>query len=197
MPVKIVRQRFGVKRADTEGMRPSTGRRWLLAVLMACGLLATGVFWFSRPQQPEVKGVPDCAAALGACKVTSTRLVLFIPSKDHMGTRIDQDFWVGEALQVLGHLFGGATASPPGRGVWRDDAQSGELLRDEPVVIQCYTSATLLELQAPALRDFLHRLGREARQGAVGLVIDRDYLEIGFPLEQPTPPARPARKKRR
>jgi hypothetical protein len=40
-------------------------------------------------------------------------------------------------------------------------------------------------------------MGREARQGAVGLVIDRDYLEIGFPLEQPAPPARPARKKRR
>ena len=28
------------------------------------------------------------------------------------------------------------------------------------------------------------RMGREARQGAIGLVIDRGYLEIGFPLEQ-------------
>lgn len=84
-----------------------------------------------------------------------------------------------------------------GKGVWRDDAQGGKLLFDEPVVIQCYTSEHALEQQAAALRDFLHRMGREARQGAVGLVIDRDYLEIGFPLERSRPPDRPARKKRR
>ena len=27
-------------------------------------------------------------------------------------------------------------------------------------------------------------MGREARQEAIGLVIDRDYLEVGFPLEE-------------
>jgi hypothetical protein len=39
-------------------------------------------------------------------------------------------------------------------------------------------------------------MGPEARQGAIGLVIDRDYLEIGFRLEAPTP-RRPKRKKGR
>jgi hypothetical protein len=73
------------------------------------------------------------------------------------------------------------TAFPQGQGVWRDDAQGGKLLFDEPVVIQCYTSEQALEQQTSPLRDFLHRMGREARQGAVGLVIDRDFLEIGFP----------------
>ena len=141
--------------------------------------------------------MPDFAGALGASKAASTLLVLFIPSKDRMNQPIDQAYWVGEALRELGMLFGGATAFPQGQGVWRDDAQGGRLLFDEPVVIQCYTSEQALEQQAPALREFLHRMGREARQGAVGLVIDRDYLEIGFPLEQPAPPARPKRKKRR
>ena len=47
------------------------------------------------------------------------------------------------------------------------------------------------------LRDFLHRMGREARQGAVGLVIDGDYLEIGFPLEDVPTPRQPKGKKRR
>ncbi len=141
--------------------------------------------------------MPDFAGALGASKAASTLLVLFIPSKDRRGQPIDQEYWVGEALRELGTLFGGATAFPQGQGVWRDDAQGGQLLFDEPVVIQCYTSEQALEQQAPALRDFLHRMGREARQGAVGLVIDRDYLEIGFPLEQPASPARPKRKKRR
>jgi hypothetical protein len=141
--------------------------------------------------------MPDFAGALGASKAASTLLVLFIPSKDRTNQPIAQEHWVGEALRVLGTLFGGATAFPQGKGVWRDDAQAGQLLFDEPVVIPCYTSEQALEQQAPALRDFLYRMGREARQGAVGLVIDRDYLEIGFPLEEPTPAARPARKKRK
>lgn len=141
--------------------------------------------------------MPDFAAALEASKAASTLLVLFIPSKDRGDESIDQEYWVGEALQVLGLLFGGATAFPQGKGVWRDDAQDGKLLFDEPVVIQCYTSEEALERQAPVLREFLHRMGREARQGAIGLVIDRDYLEIGFPLEESTPPVRPKRKKKR
>ena len=77
------------------------------------------------------------------------------------------------------------TAFPQGRSVWRDDAQGGKLLVDQPVVIQCYTSEAALEREADALRAFLIRLGTEARQGAIGFVIDRDYLEIGFPLAEP------------
>ena len=124
----------------------------------------------------------DHASRLGASKAASTLLVLFIPSKDRTDQPIDQRSWVEEALKVLGELFGGATAFPQGRGVWRDDAQGGKLLFDEPVVIQCYTSEAALEQEADRLRAFLVRLGTEAHQGAVGFVIDRDYLEIGFPL---------------
>src|SRR5947209_15088568 len=127
--------------------------------------------------------MPDYAALLGASKSASTLLVLFIPSHDRYEQPINQEYWVDEALKVLGQCFGGATAFPQGRGVWRDDAQGGELLLDEPVVIQCYTSEEALEQQAGALRAFLVHMGTEARQGAVGLVIDRDYLEIQFPPE--------------
>jgi hypothetical protein len=133
----------------------------------------------------------DFAGALGASKAAAALLVLFIPSKDRRNKAINQRFWVEEALNVLGTLFGGATAFPKGRGIWRDDAQGGKLLFDEPVVIQCYTSEPLIEQQMPALRDFLYRMGRGARQGAVGLVIDDEYLEIGFPLEDAQPPRQP------
>ena len=80
------------------------------------------------------------------------------------------------------NLFGGATAFPKGKGVWRDDARGGALVYDKPVVIQCYTSERLVAVEAVGLREFLVRMGTETRQGAVGLVIDRDYLEIGIPV---------------
>lgn len=141
--------------------------------------------------------MPDFAKMLGASKGASTLLVLFIPSKDRSDEDIDQPYWVDEALTALGTLFGGATAFPQGKGVWRDDAQGGKLLFDEPVIIQCYASERKIESRAEELKSFLSRMGREARQGAIGLVIDSDYLEIGFPLEAATRPGRRTKGKKR
>ena len=138
----------------------------------------------------------DLAAILGAKAAASTLLVLFIPSKDRSDQPIDQDYWIDEALRTLGKLFGGATAFPQGKGVWRDDSQAGKLLLDEPVIIQCYTNEQLLREKLDDLREFLHRMGREARQGAIGLVIDRDYLEIGFPLDETkSSPGKPRKRR--
>lgn len=126
----------------------------------------------------------ELSQALAAKKTASTLFVLFVPSHDRDGQSIDQDHWVSEALKALGTLFGGATAYPKGRGVWRDDTRGGALLFDQPVVIQCYTGAEAILRQAGPLRQFLVRLGTECRQGAVGFVIDRDYMEIRFPLAE-------------
>jgi hypothetical protein len=121
-----------------------------------------------------------------ADKQQSTLLVLFIPSADRFGESLgkkEQSRWVRKALVVLGQKMGGATAFPRGLGVWRDDAREGELVWDKPVLIQCYTRDEVLEQQAAPLREFLVTMGTKTRQGAVGFVIDRDYYEIGFPLE--------------
>ena len=127
--------------------------------------------------------MPDPAKLLKASKSATTLLVLFIPSRDrNQKATFDQQDWVDAALQTLGGLFGGATAYPQGKGVWRDDARAGNLVYDEPVVVQCYTSQKLIEKQAKKLREFLVRMGTETHQGAVGLVIDDQYLEISLPL---------------
>ncbi len=126
------------------------------------------------------------AKALGAKKGAATLLVLFIPSVDRYQQPIDQAMWVDRALEFLGSTFGGATAFPKAKGVWRDDDRASELVFDEPVIINCYTSEELIEGQVDQLRTFLIELGTETGQGAVGLVIDRDYLEIAFPLESET-----------
>ena len=94
----------------------------------------------------------------------SVLVVLFIPSVARNGLRtVDQDYWVDEALEMLGAVFGGATAYPRAKGIWRDDAQGGRLVRDEPVVIHCYTTLDRVE-DPDALAElgaFCRRMGRQ------------------------------------
>ena len=73
-------------------------------------------------------------------------LVMFIPSVERDGvTPINQEYWVDEALSMLGTVFGGATAYPRAKGIWRDDDRGRRLVRDEPVVIHCYTTPERVE----------------------------------------------------
>lgn len=123
-------------------------------------------------------GMAKSERALQADKRESTLLVLFIPSCDRDEEPIDQERWVTAALEFLGRRFGGATAFPQGRGVWRDDRSGGRLVFDKPVIINCYTDETALEAGADELRAFLVEMGTQTAKGAVGLVIDRDYIEI-------------------
>jgi hypothetical protein len=68
-------------------------------------------------------------------------VVLFVPSVERDGvTAIDQGRWVDAALEMFGRVFGGATAYPKAKGVWRDDERGGALVVDEPVVVHCYTT---------------------------------------------------------
>jgi hypothetical protein len=106
-------------------------------------------------------------------------VVLFVPSVERNAiTAINQDYWVTEALGILGQLFGGATAFPKAKGVWRDDAMGGRLVMDEPVVIHCYTTPE--DIADPdrlaRLGSFCRKMGREGHQGEVGLVIGDEYL---------------------
>jgi hypothetical protein len=108
-------------------------------------------------------------------------VVLFVPSVERDGaTAIDQSHWVQAALEMFGRVFGGATAYPKAKGVWRDDERGGALVRDEPVVVHCYTTPTDIEngRKLAELRGFCRRMGREARQGEVGLVIGDEYVAI-------------------
>lgn len=108
-------------------------------------------------------------------------VVLFVPSVERDGaTRIDQEHWVGSALEMFGRVFGGATAYPQAKGVWRDDERDGVLVMDEPVVIHCYTTPQAIQdlENLAVLGAFCRRMGREARQGEVGLVIGDEYFAI-------------------
>jgi len=114
-----------------------------------------------------------------ALPVGTSLVVLFVPSKDRDGQPIDQDYWVNEALGTLGRLFRGATAYPRGKGVWQDDQRGGALLTEEPVIVFSYVASS--DLKVEALTDLygtLSRMGREAKQGEIGVVIDGNYYGI-------------------
>lgn len=82
-------------------------------------------------------------------------------------------------LSTLGREFRGATAYPRGRGVWRDDAKGGELLKEEPVIVFSYAAEETVTMDSlGALYRVLSRMGRETNQGEVGVVIDGKYYGI-------------------
>jgi hypothetical protein len=105
--------------------------------------------------------------------------VLFVPSVERDGvTTVDQDHWADAALEMFGRVFGGATAYPRAKGVWRDDERGGALVIDEPVVVHCYTTPEDIQ-DADHLAElgrFCRRMGREAAQGEVGLVVGDEYF---------------------
>lgn len=106
---------------------------------------------------------------------------MFVPSVERDGkTPIDQIHWVDAALEMFARTFGGATAYPKAKGVWRDDERGGALVADEPVIVHCYTTAADIEDAAnlAALAGFCRKMGRDARQGEIGLVIADEYFAI-------------------
>ena len=108
-------------------------------------------------------------------------VVLFVPSLERDGTTaIDQPRWVDSALEMFGRVFGGATAYPKAKGIWRDDEKGGTLVKDEPVVVHCYTTPVDIEdgRNLAELGSFCRRMGREARQGEIGLVVGDEYFAI-------------------
>ncbi|HUP71020.1 MAG TPA: hypothetical protein VM142_14595 [Acidimicrobiales bacterium] len=108
------------------------------------------------------------------------QVTLFVPSVDRYGERIDQTYWTEQALTTFGHLFRGATAFPPGRGVWRDDERGGELVYDDTQMVTSYVAEGAFgdDDIVRRLKEFLCRMGRDANQGEVGIVIDGTYYGI-------------------
>ena len=108
-------------------------------------------------------------------------VVLFVPSLERDGTTsIGQERWVDSALELFGRVFGGATAYPKAKGIWRDDERGSSLVKDEPVVIHCYTTPDDIQDSSnlAELGGFCRKMGREANQGEVGLVVGDEYFAI-------------------
>ena len=117
--------------------------------------------------------------------VGTSLIVIFVPSRDRNSQPIEQEYWVDEVLTTLGRLFRGATAYPRGQGIWRDDERGGTLVTEEPVIVFSYVSEADLTTNALSiLYRTLSRMGREAYQGEIGVVIDGTYYGITEYVEE-------------
>ena len=99
-----------------------------------------------------------------AKRVGTRHVQVFVPSVDRDGEPVPlgQAHSVEECLSEMGRLFGGATAFPPSRGVWRDDDRGGQLVYDDTVIVFSYVAdEDLASAAGEGLHDFVMRLARK------------------------------------
>ena len=102
-------------------------------------------------------------------------VILFIPSHARDKSKLkDQAEWASQALDLMGKLYGGATGFTGLCGIWRDDENDGQLLTDKPIMIQSLARREDVEDQAKIgeLANFLKRMGKKTKQGAVAVVFN-------------------------
>jgi hypothetical protein len=59
--------------------------------------------------------------ALGAAEqAVQDRVTIYIPSRDRNGEPVEFESWVGQAMELLSQIGGGATRMPPAHGAWRN-----------------------------------------------------------------------------
>jgi hypothetical protein len=105
-------------------------------------------------------------------------LTLYIPDRDQEGNEIgDQRRWVLEAAKLLASIGGGVTIMPPVEGGWMN--QKGEIIWEKPVLLYTFVEPRLFRKAIPALRRFLHALGRDTKQGEVAFEFDSRFYRIG------------------
>lgn len=109
----------------------------------------------------------DLVKDLGAAEEPAgDRLTLYIPNKDQTGETVkDHERWTKEAQELLTEIGDGATAFPPVNGTWRKP--DGSDLWEQTRMIYAYVDPDKLAANIRRLRIFLHRFGRETKQGKV------------------------------
>ncbi len=77
---------------------------------------------------------------------------------------------------MLADINGGATAMPPVEGGWLNEAN--EVIWEQPVVVYSFLRAAQFRASVPAVREFLHRMGRETNQGEIAFEFGQWFYRI-------------------
>jgi len=107
-------------------------------------------------------------------------VILFIPSHDRDEKELKtRDLWADAALNLFADLFGGATAFDTYAGIYRDKSR-GKDLKDKPILVESYTEIERVRnlVVLNDLVSFMKRMGKEAKQAAVAVVINNVFHGI-------------------
>jgi len=125
---------------------------------------------------PEVKRIAS-DVEMGRQQVL---VILFIPSHDRDEKELKtRDLWADAALNLFADLFGGATAFDTYAGIYRDKSR-GKDLKDKPILVEAYTEIERVRNLDVLnnLVSFMKRMGKEAKQAAVAVVINNVFHGI-------------------
>ena len=121
-------------------------------MIVAVASLALTIY-IDRPMAKKRTKIPGKRQRVLSSGRKRVLVVLFIPSVERDGTSaIDQALWVDSALEMFGRVFGGATAFPKAKGIWRDDERGGTLVQDEPIVVHCTQRPSISRMIATSPR---------------------------------------------
>jgi hypothetical protein len=102
----------------------------------------------------------------------SRHIVLFVPSLTRDGDSLNHEYWRDETVLLMSRLFGGATAVQA-YGGWLDEEYENRIKMEPVTAVVSFASEEECNINnAIDLRRFLHRMGREAQQGEVAVLVD-------------------------
>lgn len=131
-----------------------------------------------QPSHTNQEEALDLEKELGADSGFSIQcFTVYVPNKDKNDREIgNQRRWVLDLIRLLSELNGGATALPA-EGGWVSD--EGKIILEHPVIVYSYVKEPAdFRRHLPRLREFLHRLGRETKQGELVFEFENAFFRI-------------------
>ncbi|MCX7047378.1 MAG: hypothetical protein NTX50_18075 [Candidatus Sumerlaeota bacterium] len=103
---------------------------------------------------------------------------VYVPSKTRDEKPLPHKVWVDATIQVMSELFGGATAVE-GMGGWLDVERGNKVKKEEVTMVFSFiTAEEWNERNVLILKRFVCRMGREAKQGEIGMLMDGRFFRI-------------------
>ena len=121
----------------------------------------------------------DIAEAFGAAAAREQRFAVYIPNKDREGNPVEQAKWIDQTLALLSSICGGATAMPPIRGAWLNEA-SGNLVIEEPVLVYTFIEPDAFADRLNEVVALVHEIGRQTRQGQMAIEFNQTFYLINI-----------------
>jgi hypothetical protein len=110
----------------------------------------------------------DLKEELGASTAsTVSKFSIYLPSCDRQGRPIDGiEDWIDFGLQMMGQINGGATCTPPAKGIWVKKSKKS-VAEDTQVLYSFLRRPRAFKANLKRIKVFLHSFGKFTNQGEV------------------------------